>query len=87
MIATGVVAITLIGIVGMSIGRCGGRNPLGTNIRMTAISTIGSSINNGFTFIKSEFENIINFQKNAKKAESLEKENSKLQQEVIESTK
>lgn len=84
VIATGVVAITLIGIVGMSIGRSGGSNPLGTNVGMTAISTIGSSINSGFTFIKSGFENVINFQKNAKKAESLEKENSKLQQEVID---
>ncbi|KHS56800.1 rod shape-determining protein MreC [Terrisporobacter othiniensis] len=84
MIATGVVAITLIGIVGMSIGRSGGSNPLGANVGMTAISTIGSSINSGFTFIKSGFENVINFQKNAKKAESLEKENSRLQQEVID---
>ena len=84
VIATGVVAITLIGIVGMSIGRSGGSNPLGANVGMTAISTIGSSINSGFTFIKSGFENVINFQKNAKKAESLEKENSRLQQEVID---
>ena len=80
VIATGVVAITLIGIVAMSIG---GRT-VGSNVGMTAISTIGSTINSGFTFIKSGFENIINFQKNAKKAESLEKENSKLQQEVID---
>ena len=77
VIATGVVAITLIGIVGMSIGRSGGSNPLGANVGMTAISTIGSSINSGFTFIKSGFENVINFQKNAKKAE-------RLQQEVID---
>ena len=80
VIATGVVAITLIGIVAMSIG---GRT-VGSNVGMTAISTIGSTINSGFTFIKSGFENIINFQKNAEKAESLEKENSKLQQEVID---
>ena len=80
VIATGVVAITLIGIVAMSIG---GRT-VGSNVGMTAISTIGSTINSGFTFIKNGFENIINFQKNAKKAESLEKENSKLQQEVID---
>ncbi len=84
VIATGVVAITLIGIVGMSIGRNEGSNPFGTNIGMTTISTIGSTINSGFTFIKSGFENVINFQKNAKKAENLEEENSKLQQEVID---
>lgn len=84
VIATGVVAITLIGIAAMSIGRTGGSNPTGSNVGMTAISTIGSTINSGFTFVKSGFENIINFQKNAKKAESLEEENNKLQQEVID---
>ena len=81
VIATGVVAITLIGIVAMSIR---GNSTLSSNVGMTTISTIGSTINSGFTFIKSGFENIINFQKNAEKAESLEKENSKLQQEVID---
>lgn len=84
VIATGVVAITLIGIVGMSMGRSKGSNPLGSNIGLTPISTVGSAINSGFTFIKSGFENVINFHKNAKKAESLEKENNKLQQEVID---
>ena len=84
VIATGVVAITLIGIVAMSIGRTGGSNPTGSNVGMTAMSTIGSTINSGFTFVKSGFENIINFQKNAQKAESLEDENNKLQQEVID---
>lgn len=84
VIATGVVAITLIGIVGMSIGKYGGSNPTGSNVGMTAISTVGSTINSGFKFIKSGFDNVINFQKNAKKAEDLEKENSKLQQEVID---
>ena len=81
VIATGVVAITLIGIVAMSIR---GNSTLSSNVGMTTISTIGSTINSGFTFIKNGFENIINFQKNAEKAESLEKENSKLQQEVID---
>ena len=81
VISTGVVAISLIGIVAMSIR---GNSTLSSNVGMTTISTIGSTINSGFTFIKNGFENIINFQKNAKKAESLEKENSKLQQEVID---
>lgn len=83
VVATGVVAITLIGIVGMSIGRSRGSNPLGANVGMTTISTIESGINSGFEFIKTGFENVIHFQKNAKKAEALEKENNKLQQEVI----
>lgn len=84
VIATGLVAITLIGIIGMSMGKSGGSNPLGSNVGMTTISTIGSTINSGFTFIKSGFDNVINFNKNAKKAEDLEKENNKLQQEVID---
>ena len=83
VIATGVVAITLIGIVGMSMGRNSGSSPMGTNIGMNPISAIGSTINSGFIFVKSGFENIINFHKNAKKAEALEEENNKLQQEVI----
>lgn len=84
VIATGVVAITLIGIVGMSMGKNDGSNPIGANIGMNAFSTIGRTINSGFDFVKSGFENIINFHKNAKKAEALEEENNKLQQEVID---
>lgn len=70
VIATGVVAITLIGIAGMSIGRNSGSNPIGENIGMDAFSTIGSTINSGFNFVRSGFNNVINFHKNAKKAEA-----------------
>ena len=84
VVATGVVAITLIGIVGMSMGKYGGSNPIGANVGMDAISTVSSKINTGFSFVKSGVGNIANFHKNAKKAEELEKENSKLQQEIIE---
>ena len=84
VIATGVVAITLIGIVGISIGSNKGSNPIGANVGMNSISTISSTINSGFNFVKGGFENIINFHKNAKKAEVLEEENNKLQQEVID---
>ena len=84
VIATGVVALTLIGIVGISIGSNKGSNPIGANMGMNSISTISSTINSGFNFVKGGFENIINFHKNAKKAEALEEENNKLQQEVID---
>ena len=84
VVATGVVAITLIGIVGMSMGKYGGSNTIGANVGMDAISTVSSKINTGFSFVKSGVGNIANFHKNAKKAEELEKENSKLQQEIIE---
>ena len=40
VIATGVVAITLIGIVGMSMGRNSGSSPMGTNIGMNPISAM-----------------------------------------------
>lgn len=84
VIATGVVAITLIGIVGMSIGKTGGSNPIGANIGMNAFSTIEGTINSGFNFVKSGFKNIINFYKNAKEVEDLKKENNKLQKEIID---
>ena len=84
VIATTIVAITLIGIVGISIGSNKGSNPIGANMGMNSISTISSTINSGFNFVKGGFENIINFHKNAKKAEALEEENNKLQQEVID---
>ena len=42
VIATGVVAITLIGIVGISIGSNKGSNPIGANMGMNSISTISS---------------------------------------------
>ena len=84
VIATSAVAITLIGIVGISIGKNNGSNPIGANVGMNAISTVSSTINHGFTFVKSGFENIISFHKNAKKAELLQEENNKLQQQIID---
>ena len=84
VIATGVVAITLIGIVGMSLGRSKGQNPIGANVGMNTFSSIGSTMNSGFTYVKSGFNNIIHFYSNAKKVESLEKENNELEAQVIE---
>ena len=84
VIATGTVAITLIGIVGMSLGRSNGQNPIGANVGMNTFSSIGSTINSGFTYVKIGFNNIIHFYSNAKKVESLEKENNELEAQVIE---
>ena len=84
VIATGVVAITLIGIVGISMGRNNGQSPFGENIGMGPLSSIQMTINTGFNFVKKGFGNVINFNKNAKKAEELEKENSELQNQVVE---
>ena len=84
VIATGVVAITLIGIVGISMGRNNGQSPFGESIGMGPLSSIQRTINTGFNFVKKGFGNVINFNKNAKKAEELEKENSELQNQVVE---
>ena len=83
VIATGVVAITLIGIVGISIGRYGGNNPIGDKFVLDIIEPIGKNLNRGFTFLRDNFKDIINYKSNSKKLESLQDENEKLKEEVI----
>lgn len=78
MIATGVVAITLIGIVGISIGRYSGNNPIGDKFVLDIIEPIGKNLNNGFTFLKDNIKDIINYKNNSKKVDSLQDENEKL---------
>jgi hypothetical protein len=73
VIATGVVAITLIGIVGISMGKYSGSNPIGFNTGMDAISTVSSKINTGFSYVKSGLGNIINSHKNAKKSRRIKR--------------
>lgn len=83
VIATSVVAITLIGIVGISIGRYSGNNPIGSNFVLDIIEPIGENLNSGFKFLKNNFEDIINYKNNSKKVESLQDENDKLKEEII----
>ena len=83
VIATGVVAITLIGIVGISIGRYSGNNPIGDKLVLDIIEPIGKNLNNGFTFLKDNFKDIINYKNNSKKVESLRDENEKLKEKII----
>ena len=83
VIATGVVAITLIGIVGISIGIYGGNNPIGDKFVLDIIEPIGKNLNRGFTFLRDNFKDIINYKSNSKKLESLQDENEKLKEEVI----
>ncbi|MDY3002602.1 rod shape-determining protein MreC [Romboutsia timonensis] len=83
VIATGVVAITLIGIVGISIGRYGGNNPIGDKFVLDIIEPIGKNLNRGFTFLRDNFKDIINYKSNSKKLESLQDENEKLKEEII----
>ena len=83
VIATGVVAITLIGIVGISIGRYSGNNPIGDKFVLDTIEPIGKNLSNGFTFLKDNIKDIINYKNNSKKVESLQDENEKLKEEII----
>ena len=84
VIATTTVAITLIGIVGISIGRYSGNNPINLGLIQEGVASIESSFNKGFMFLKGNFSEILNYKKNANKLEDLEKENESLKQEIVE---
>ncbi len=84
MIATTTVAITLIGIVGISIGKYSGNNPINLGLIQEGVASIESSFNKGFMFLKGNFSEILNYKKNANKLEDLEKENESLKQEIVE---
>ena len=84
VIATTTVAITLIGIVGISIGKYSGNNPINLGLIQEGVASIESSFNKGFMFLKGNFSEILNYKKNANKLEELEKENESLKQEIVE---
>ena len=84
VIATGVVAITLIGIVSISIGKNSGNRAFNSNIIMNISSTFENSISSGLSFFGDGFSDILNFKSNAKKVEKLEGENAKLQKQITE---
>lgn len=84
VIATTIVAITLIGIVGISIGKYSGNNPINLSAIQEGVASIESSFNKGFMFLKGNFSEILNYKKNANKLEDLEKENESLKQEIVE---
>ena len=84
VIATSVVAITLIGIVGISIGKYSGTNPIGGQVVLDIVEPIGKNLNSGFIFLKDSFKDIINYKSNAKNVNKLQEENQKLKQEIID---
>ena len=84
MIATGIVAITLIGIVVISIGRFSGTNPVGPGILLDGVTAIEKNFNKGFTFLQENFKELTNYKKNSNEIAKLEKENDNLKQEVID---
>ena len=84
MIATGIVAITLIGIVGISIGKYSGQNLMGPGIILDGVASIESGLNKGFTFLQSNFKNLINYKSNLKENQNLKKENEELKSKLTE---
>ena len=80
-------ALIVIGMplmmVEWSIGRYGGNNPIGDKFVLDIIEPIGKNLNSGFTFLRDNFKDIINYKSNSKKLESLQDENEKLKEEVI----
>ncbi len=83
MIATGVVAITLIGIVGISIGKFSGQNPVGPGKILDGITAIEGNLNKGFVFLKDNFQELLNYKKNANELGNIKKENDELKKEII----
>ncbi|MBH7375174.1 rod shape-determining protein MreC [Clostridioides difficile] len=83
VIATGVVAIILIGIVGISIGKFSSGSPVNLGVASDAITSVGKGINDGFSFIKNGFKDVANFKDNSKKVKKLEEENEKLKKDMI----
>ncbi|HBH3630992.1 TPA: rod shape-determining protein MreC [Clostridioides difficile] len=83
VIATGVVAITLIGIVGISIGKFSSGSPINLGVASDAITSVSKGINDGFSFIKNGFKDVANFKDNSKKVKKLEEENEKLKKDMI----
>lgn len=84
VIATTVVAITLIGIVGISIGRVMDFESINLGAVSDNITLVNENINKGFSFLKENFIELMNFKKNANVASNLKDENEELRKEVIE---
>ena len=82
VIATIIVAITLIGIVSISIGRNSGANLSSSNMILNLTSNLQGSVRDGLSFFSDGFSNIINFGSGTKKVKELEAENKKLEEEV-----
>ncbi|MFI3209683.1 MAG: rod shape-determining protein MreC [Peptostreptococcaceae bacterium] len=82
VVVTSVVAITLIGIVGISIGSFFG-NSGNISIVSDPINFIQQNLNQGFIFLKDSFSDIINFREHVNTIDELKLENDELKNEVI----
>ena len=87
VIAASIVAITLVGITGISIGRFYGSSPITADVVVDSVNSVAKTINKGFTFITEEVSDILKYRTNAKNMNKIMEENSELQNEVIELNK
>ena len=83
VIATIFVAITLIGIVGISIGRYAKGELKGSGVLLTSISSVEGTLNKGFKLVKNSTNSVFKFRENAKNVVKLQKENENLKREII----
>jgi rod shape-determining protein MreC len=84
VIATSTVAITLIGIIGISIGKVASSNSTSYNFALNSFSFIESGFSGVTNFLGDQFDDIINFKKNARKIKKVEKENENLRKEIVD---
>lgn len=84
VIATVGVAITLIGIVGISIGRYSKGALIDKGVVLDITSTVEKGLNDGFIYVKNGVSSIFKYRENARKAKELESENEDLKKEIIE---
>lgn len=83
VIATTTVAITLIGIIGISIGKIASSNSTSYNPALNSFSFVQSGFSGVTNFLGDQFGDFIHFKKNANRVEKLEKENEKLRKEIV----
>ena len=84
MIATVVVAIVLVGFVGVSVIKYSGASPVSVGVVSDGVAGAASPIDFALDFIKQSASDLVNFKKNSNKMRELEKENEELKAKVID---
>ena len=84
MIATVVVAIVLVGFVGVSVIKYSGASPVSVGVVSDGVAGVASPIDSALDFIKQSASDLVNFKKNSNKMRELEKENEELKAKVID---
>lgn len=84
VIVTVVVAITLIGIVSISVLKYSGTSPASVGVVSDGAAAVSSPIDSALDFVKQSASDLMNFKKNSNKMRELEKENEELKAKVID---